>query len=70
MPSAGSSSSGDASSEDGPISIADLVPAEVKATLVIEAAADIKATERNLREIEVLQQREVEGAGDLEGKPF
>lgn len=39
----------------------------MKATLLLEAAADIQAVERDLREMELLKKREVERAGRLEG---
>lgn len=36
--------------------------------MLLEAAADIKGIERDLREMEVLRERGVEGAGKLEGE--
>jgi len=35
--------------------------------MLLEAAADIKGLERDLREVEVLKGKGVEGAGQLEG---
>ena len=41
--------------------------AEVKAALVLEAEADVRATERDLRELEALDKRGLAGAGTLAG---
>ena len=41
--------------------------AEVKAALVLEAEADIRATERDLRELEALDKRGLAAAGSLAG---
>ncbi|KIR27790.1 hypothetical protein I307_04693 [Cryptococcus deuterogattii 99/473] len=38
----------------------------VKLAMVLEAASDIRGAERDLREIEVLKSRQVEGSGELE----
>lgn len=45
----------------------DVIPDSVKLTMVLEAAADIKGIERDLRQVEVLKGQGVEGAGSLEG---
>lgn len=50
------------------INVADLLPDATKLTMILEAAQDIKSAERDLREIELLKKREVEGAGMLEGE--
>jgi hypothetical protein len=47
----------------------DLLPDQVKLAMVLEAAGDVRSAERDLREIELLHARGVEGAGTLEGMP-
>ena len=49
---------------------ADLLPDTVKLAMVLEAAWDIKAAERDLREVEVLRSRGADGAGSLESQPL
>ena len=46
---------------------ADLIPAGVKSTMVLESAKDIHALERDLRKVENYKERGVDGAGELEG---
>ncbi|KAI9633823.1 uncharacterized protein MKK02DRAFT_38484 [Dioszegia hungarica] len=69
-PSSASGAQGDPSDPSrpatGPIAEYDLVPDKVKVTMLLEAAADIKGVERDLREVELLKGRGVEGAGELE----
>lgn len=71
-PSSSSTTDGDildpAKDTAGGVSDYDLIPDKVKVTMLLEAAADIKGLERDLREVEVLKGRGVEGAGQLEGK--
>jgi hypothetical protein len=43
------------------------VPDAVKVTMLLEAASDVRVLERQLREVQVLQEKGVEGAGSLEG---
>lgn len=38
--------------------------------MVLEAASDIRGAERDLREIEILKSRQVEGSGELERESF
>lgn len=45
----------------------DLLPVGAKAAMVLEAKADIVDAERGLREIGLLDGRDVAGAGGLEG---
>ena len=49
------------------ITDADLIPAIVKSTMVLEAARDIHALERDLRRVDNYKERGVDGAGELEG---
>ncbi|KGB76624.2 hypothetical protein CNBG_2462 [Cryptococcus deuterogattii R265] len=49
-----------------PIHESSLLPDSVKLAMVLEAASDIRGAERDLREIEVLKSRQVEGSGELE----
>lgn len=44
-----------------------MLPESAKIAILLEAKGDIVAAERDLREIETLQQRGVESIGDLEG---
>ncbi|WWD19872.1 hypothetical protein CI109_104340 [Kwoniella shandongensis] len=44
----------------------DLLPDSVKLAMILEAAGDITTAERDLREVEILKGRGVEGSGDLE----
>lgn len=71
-PSSASGAQGDPSDPSrpatGPIAEYDLVPDKVKVTMLLEAAADIKGVERDLREVELLKGRGVEGAGELESE--
>jgi len=62
-----------AQAQDGPsgesqhLFEADLLPDATKVTMLLEAAPDIRAAERDLREIDLLRARGVEGSGILEG---
>lgn len=38
--------------------------------MILEAASDIRDAERDLREIEILKSRQVEGSGELERESF
>lgn len=38
--------------------------------MILEAASDIRGAERDLREIEILKSRQVEGSGELERESF
>lgn len=38
--------------------------------MILEAASDIRGAERDLREIEILKSRQVEGSGELESESF
>lgn len=49
-----------------PIHESSLLPDSVKLAMVLEAASDIRGAERDLREIEILKSRQVEGSGELE----
>ncbi|WVR09637.1 hypothetical protein IAU60_006710 [Kwoniella sp. DSM 27419] len=49
-----------------PVTKADLLPDAAKIAMILEAAADIRGAERDLREIELLKQRGVDGSGQLE----
>ncbi|KAK8853444.1 hypothetical protein IAR55_004150 [Kwoniella newhampshirensis] len=49
-----------------PIRKEDLLPDKVKLAMVLEAANEIRGAERDLREIELLKARGVEGSGHLE----
>lgn len=51
----------------GRLSEADLIPGSVKSTMIMEAAQDIRALERDLRLVESYRDRDAAGAGDLEG---
>ena len=51
----------------GRLSEADLTPGSVKSTMIMEAAQDIRALERDLRLVESYRDRDAAGAGDLEG---
>ncbi|RSH91472.1 hypothetical protein EHS25_009771 [Saitozyma podzolica] len=60
-------SSGQGTAEDETaITPSDLLSDEVKLAMVLEAAGDIRTAERDLRDIELLRSRGVEGAGTLE----
>jgi len=43
-------------------------PDETKVTILLESRADIISAERDLREVEILKERGLEGSGNLEGK--
>jgi hypothetical protein len=62
---------GDNKAGDDPVDHAvrpsDLLPDSAKIAILLEAKGDIVAAERDLREIETLKQRGVEGSGNLEG---
>lgn len=49
-----------------PIHESSLLPDSVKLAMILEAASDIRGAERDLREIEILKNRQVEGSGELE----
>ncbi|OXG83855.1 hypothetical protein C345_04188 [Cryptococcus neoformans A2-102-5] len=49
-----------------PIHESSLLPDSVKLAMILEAASDIRGAERDLREIEILKSRQVEGSGELE----
>ncbi|WVQ94928.1 hypothetical protein IAU59_002014 [Kwoniella sp. CBS 9459] len=51
---------------EGVISESDLLSDRVKLSMVLEAAADIRNAERDLREIELLSKKGVQGSGSLE----
>ncbi|OWZ69529.1 hypothetical protein AYX14_05076 [Cryptococcus neoformans] len=53
-----------------PIHESSLLPDSVKLTMILEAASDIRGAERDLREIEILKSRQVEGSGELESESF
>ena len=42
-------------------------PDETKLTILLESRGDIISAERDLREVDILKERGVEGSGDLEG---
>lgn len=46
----------------------DIIPDKVKVTMLLEAAADIRGLERDLREVEIMKGKDVDGAGDLGGE--
>ena len=47
---------------------ASLVPDSTKLAIVLEAGDDMKAAERDLREIDLLRSKGVDGSGNLEGQ--
>ena len=53
--------------EDSASIESDLLSDETKLTILLEAAEDIRLAERDLREIDLLKARGVEGSGSLEG---
>lgn len=52
--------------ENGGATAAELLPDAVKLAMVLEAGWDIKAAERDLREVDTLRNRGADGAGHLE----
>ncbi|KAK6909142.1 hypothetical protein I204_01565 [Kwoniella mangroviensis CBS 8886] len=48
------------------ITESDLLPDAIKLTMVLEAYNDIKGAERDLREIDLLKNKDVQGSGNLE----
>ncbi|WVF67332.1 hypothetical protein IAT40_002083 [Kwoniella sp. CBS 6097] len=52
--------------QDSMISESDLLSDRVKLSMILEAAGDIRNAERDLREIELLRTKRVEGSGSLE----
>lgn len=46
----------------------DLIPDQVKVSILLESKFDLISAERDLREIEVLKHRGVDGSGDLESE--
>ncbi|WVW86405.1 hypothetical protein I302_108451 [Kwoniella bestiolae CBS 10118] len=48
------------------VSESDLLPENIKLTMVLESYRDIKGAERDLREIDLLRERDVQGSGSLE----
>ncbi|OCF44491.1 hypothetical protein I317_01560 [Kwoniella heveanensis CBS 569] len=52
--------------ESSSLSESDLLPDRVKLSMVLEAAGDIRGAERDLREIDLLRKKGVEGSGSLE----
>ncbi|WVQ66722.1 uncharacterized protein L199_004911 [Kwoniella botswanensis] len=48
------------------ITESDLLPDAIKLTMVLEAYSDIKGAERDLREIDSLKNKDVQGSGNLE----
>ncbi|WWC72240.1 uncharacterized protein I206_106202 [Kwoniella pini CBS 10737] len=52
--------------KDKPITESDLLNDQVKLNMILESATDLKQSERILREIDLLKQKNVEGSGQLE----
>ncbi|WWC95140.1 hypothetical protein V866_001994 [Kwoniella sp. B9012] len=48
------------------ITESDLLPDAIKLTMVLEAYSDIRGAERDLREIDLLKNKDVQGSGNLE----